>query len=64
MKVKFLKSVSIANKIDIDKGDVFEAREDGDFIMIRMADDSTVKAPKAEINGILEVIKEVNIYEE
>lgn len=56
MKVRFLKSVSIANKIDINKGDVFEAREDGDFIMIRMADDSTVKAPKAEINGILEVI--------
>ena len=67
MKVKFLKSVNISNKIDINKGDIFEARADGDFIMIRMADDSTVKAPKAEISGILEVIKptfeEVNVYE-
>ena len=32
--------------------------EDGDFIMIRMKDDSTVKAPKSEIEGILESVKE------
>lgn len=58
MKVKFLEDVIISDKIEIDQGDIFEAREDGDFIMIRMVDDSTVKAPKSEIDGILEVIKE------
>ena len=58
MKVKFLENVIISDKIEIDKDDVFEAREDGDFIMIRMADDSTVKAPKTEIDGILKVIKD------
>lgn len=57
MKVRFLENVSISNKIDINKGDVFEAREDENFIMIRMVDDSTVKAPKSEINGILEIIE-------
>ena len=56
MKVKFLENVIISDKIEINKGDIFEAREDGDFIMIRMVDDSTVKAPKAVIDGILEVI--------
>lgn len=58
MRVKFLEDVIISDKIEINKGDIFEAREDGDFIMIRMVDDSTVKAPKTEIDGILEVIKE------
>lgn len=57
MKVKFLKSVNISNKIDINKDDVFEAKEDGDFIMIRMPDDSTIAAPKTEISGILEIIE-------
>jgi len=57
LKVKFLENVNIRDKITIDKGEIFEAKEDGDFIMIRMEDDSTVKAPKSEINGILEVIK-------
>ena len=57
MKVKFLKDVDISGKIMIDKGETFEAREDGDFIMIRMKDDSTVKAPKSEIKGILEIIE-------
>ncbi len=55
MKVKFLENVNISDKITIDKGETFEAKEDGDFIMIRMKDDSTVKAPKSEITGILEV---------
>ena len=40
------------------KGEIYEAKDDGDFIMIRMEDDSTVKAPKSEIEGILEVIEE------
>jgi len=57
VKVKFLEDVNISDKITIDKGETFEAKEDGDFIMIRMKDDSTVKAPKSEINGILEVIE-------
>ena len=30
--------------------------EDGDFIMIRMKDNSTVKAPKSEIEGIVEIV--------
>ena len=58
MKVKFLENVIISDKIEINKGDIFEAEEDGDFIMIRMVDDSTVKAPKTEIDGILEVLKD------
>lgn len=57
MKVKFIDNVDISGKININKGKIFEAREDGDFIMIRMRDDSTVKAPKSEIEGILEVVE-------
>jgi len=57
LKVKFIDNVDISGKININKGDTFEAREDGDFIMIRMEDDSTVKAPKSEIDGILEVME-------
>lgn len=57
MKVKFLENVNISDKETIFKGEIFEAREDGDFIMIRMEDDSTVKAPKSEIEGILEVVE-------
>lgn len=57
MKVKFLDNVDINGKININKGETFEAREDGEFIMIRMEDDSTVKAPKSEIEGILKVIE-------
>ena len=56
MKVKFLKNVNISDKVTIFEGETFEAKEDGDFIMIRMKDDSTVKAPKTEINGILEIV--------
>lgn len=57
MKVKFIDNVDISGKINISKGEIFEAREDGDFIMIRMKDDSTDKAPKSEIEGILEVVE-------
>lgn len=57
MKVKFLDNVDISGKININKGETFEAIEDGDFIMIRMEDDSTVKAPKSEIEGILEIVE-------
>lgn len=64
MKVKFLENVNINDKITVSKGETFEAREDGDFIMIRMKYGSTVKAPKSEIEGILEVVKSIkeNIY--
>ena len=58
MKVKFLEHVIISDTIYIEKGEIYEAKNDGDFIMIRMEDDSTVKAPKSEVEGILEVIKE------
>ena len=57
MKIRFLDNVDISDKININKGEIFEAREDGDFIMIRMKDDSTVKAPKSEIEGILEIME-------
>lgn len=57
MKVKFLENVNISDKVTIFKGETLEAREEDDFIMIRMEDDSTVKAPKSEIKGILEVIE-------
>ena len=57
MWVKFITSVSISGKLDIDEGAVFEAEENGDYIMIRMLDDSTLKAPKSEIEGILEIIE-------
>lgn len=58
MKVKFLDYVNISNTIYIDKGEIYEAKEDGDYIMIRMRDDSTVKAPKSEIEGILEIMED------
>ena len=57
MKVRFLEHVIISDTVYIEKGEIFEAKEDGDFIMIRMEDDSTVKAPKDEIEGILEIIE-------
>lgn len=57
MKVKFIDNVDISGKININKGEIFEAKEDGDFIMIRMVDDNTVKAPKSEIEGILEIVE-------
>ena len=57
MKVKFIDNVDISDKININKGEIFEAREDSDFIMIRMRDDSTVKAPKSEVEGILEIVE-------
>jgi len=57
MQVKFLENVNISDKVTIFKGEEFEAKEDGDFIMIRMEDDSTVKAPKSEIEGILEIVE-------
>ena len=58
MKVKFLEHVIISDTIYIEKGEIYEAKNDGDFVMIRIEDDSTVKAPKSEIEGILEVIEE------
>lgn len=57
MKVRFLDNADISGKININKGEIFEAREDGNFIMIRMKDDNTVKAPKSEIEGILEIVE-------
>lgn len=56
MKVRFVEDANISDKITLLKGEEFEAREDSDFIMIRMKDDSTVQAPKSEIEGILEVL--------
>lgn len=58
MKVKFLEHVIISDTIYIEKGEIYEAKNDGNFVMIRMEDDSTVKVPKSEIEGILEVIEE------
>lgn len=56
MIIKFLQNVNISDKITIFKGKEFEAKEDGEFIMIRMEDDSTIKAPKMEIDGVFEIV--------
>ena len=56
MKVKFIQNVQLSDSTIIKEGDVFQAREEGDFIMIRLPDDRTVKAPKNEIEGILEIL--------
>ena len=67
MKVKFLQDVIISDVIFIYKGEEFEAKYDGDYIMIRMKDDSTVKAPLNEITGILEIwwkLRWKNLYQE
>lgn len=56
MKVKFIQNVQLSDNTIIREGDVFQAREEGDFIMIRLPDDRTEKAPKREIDGILEVL--------
>lgn len=57
MKIKFLKDVNISNQIYVNKDEIFEAKNNGDFILIHMRDDSTVEAPKSEIDGILEIIE-------
>ena len=57
MKVRFLENVDISSKVEIYKGEIFEAKEEDDFIMTHMEDDTTVKAPKCEMAGILEIIK-------
>lgn len=57
MKVKFIQNVQLSDSTIIREGDVFQAREEGDYIMIRLPDDRKVKAPKNEIEGILEVIR-------
>ena len=36
MKVKFIDNVDINGKINISKGEIFDARDDGDFILFRM----------------------------
>ena len=56
MKVKFIQNVQLSDSTIIREGDVFQAREEGDYIMIRLPDDRTVQAPKNEIEGILEVL--------
>ena len=61
MRIKFLQNVNISNKVTIFKNEEYEAREDGDFIMIRMEDDSTVKAPKSEIEGIIEILEDEEV---
>ena len=58
IRVRFLENVLIQNKINISKGEIFQADETEEFIYIRMKDDSTVKAPKDEIEGVLEIIAE------
>ena len=56
MRIKFLQNVNISNKVTIFKNEEYEAREDGDYIMIRIEDDRTIKAPKSEIEGIIEIL--------
>lgn len=56
MRIKILENLNVSNKITLFKGEIFEAKENGKYIMIRMEDDSTVKAPKTEIDGVLEIL--------
>lgn len=56
MRVKFIQNVQLSDGTIIREGDVFQAREEEDFIMIRLPNDRTVKAPKNEIEGVLEIL--------
>lgn len=58
MKVRFLVNTDISGKINVRKGETFEAKEEGKYIMIQVPGKGTVKAPKVEIDGILEVIED------
>lgn len=63
MKVKFKVDVDIKGMYEIDKGEEFEAFEyeesNGEkYIMIKMRDGSTIKAPESETDEILDIIKE------
>lgn len=62
MKVKFKVDVDIKGMYEIDKGEEFEAFEyeesNGEkYIMIKMRDGSTIKAPESETDEILDIIK-------
>lgn len=56
MKIEFLQDVDISGKVDCFKGEQFEAVEDGDFIMIHMKDNSTVKAPKNALGRYFKIV--------
>lgn len=62
MKVKFKVDVDIKGTYEIDKGEEFEAfkyeESNGEkYIMIKMRDGSTIKAPESETDEILDIIK-------
>ena len=62
MKVKFKVDVDIKGMYEIDKGEEFEAfkYEESNgykYIMIKMRDGSTIKAPESETDEILDIIK-------
>ena len=62
MKVKFKIDVEIQDKYVIDKGEAFEAvryneRNGDEYIMIKMRDGYTIKAPISEADEILEIIE-------
>ena len=57
MKVRFLQNVIIKDCLYVEEGQIFEAMEDGDFIVINFSEDFDVKAPKSEIDGVLEVLR-------
>lgn len=62
MKVKFKVDVDIKGMYEIDKGEEFEAfkyeESNGEkYIMIKMRDGSTIKAPESETDEILDIIK-------
>lgn len=56
MEIEFLKDVNISGKVTCLRGKRFEAVEDGEFIMIRMKDDSTVKAPKDALDNYFKFV--------
>ena len=57
MKVRFLQNAIIKDCLYAEEGQIFEAIEDGDFIVINFSEDFDVKAPKSEIDGVLEVLR-------
>lgn len=62
-KIKILQDISIRDELILNRGDTFEAVEDGDFVMINVGEAGTIKAPKLEFyilvkNGVIAVLSE------
>lgn len=56
IKVLILADTLVRDKLMLNEGEQFDAYDYGDFIYIDAGDDGIVKAPKSEIDGILEIL--------